>query len=340
MKTVTRALVTLSAIAAATLTTSVSDALEVWLRAGTFVTVMPDGQQVTMWGYATDPDKDFSTVEPNLVYQSPGPPVQVPAGDTTLTIHLFNGLGVPTSLMIPGQVTAMQPVFVDGGSVYQGSRPAGNYTARVRSLTAEAAIGSARDYSWANLKPGTYLYQSATHQAVQIQMGLFGAMTHDAAAGEAYPGATYQTEVVVVYSEIDPLLHAAVASGTYGVAPTSTIDYQPKYYLVNGAPYSNASADAATAPAGQTTLLRLLNAGLQTHVPMLQGLRMNLIAEDGNPYAYSRPQTSAILPAGKTLDALVQPAAAGRYALFDRRLFMHNAGISPGGLLQFLAVGN
>ena len=38
--------------------------------------------------------------------------------------------------------------------------------------------------------PGTYLYQSGSHPAVQVQMGLYGGVTSDAAAGEVYSGVT------------------------------------------------------------------------------------------------------------------------------------------------------
>jgi FtsP/CotA-like multicopper oxidase with cupredoxin domain len=55
---------------------------------------------------------------------------------------------------------------------------------RVVSMTAETPPGGTQEYLFTGLKPGTFLYESGTHQAVQVQMGLYGAMTKDAAAGE------------------------------------------------------------------------------------------------------------------------------------------------------------
>ena len=90
----------------------------------------------------------------------------------------------------------------------------------------------------------------------------------------------------------------------------------------------------ATLTAGQPTLLRFLNAGLQTHVPVINGMSMRLIAEDGNPYPWPtnpREQYSVMLPAAKTIDAIIVPqAVAGevttRYPIYDRRMGLSNDG--------------
>ena len=46
----------------------------------------------------------------------------------------------------------------------------------------------------------------------------------------------------MLFSEVDPMLHNAVATGNYGPgqAVTSTMDYDPKYFLLNGEPYYDA----------------------------------------------------------------------------------------------------
>lgn len=272
-----------------------------------FNKVMPDGP-VPMWGYALD-------VGAGSVPTVPGPPLVVPPGDSSLTINLRNALtgpgAEPVSIVIPGQLATMSPVkFTDSKN-----------RQRVRSFTAETAPGGGtQSYTWNNLKPGTYLYHSGTHPQVQVQMGLYGAMTHDAVAGLAYAGVPYHNEVTLLFSEVDPVLHAAVANGQYGpgLAVTSTIDYAPKYFLINGEDLSDAPLAAGSA--GQTTLLRLLNAGLQSRSPMLQGHYMRLVAEDGNPYPYAREQYSAFLPALKAVDAVITPAEAATYPIYDRRL--------------------
>jgi FtsP/CotA-like multicopper oxidase with cupredoxin domain len=294
-----------------------------------FNKTMPDGTSVPMWGFALD-GTSCPAVPPDTCPASvPGPALVVEPGDTSLTINLRNALtgpgAEPVSIVIPGQLATMSPVkFTDS----QGRQ-------RVRSFTAEAVVGGSQSYTWNNLKPGTYLYHSGTHPQVQVQMGLYGAMTHDAVTGLAYPGVPYHSEAPpLVFSEVDPVLHAAVAAGRYGQAvpapipagltaadyPSSTIDYAPKYFLINGQDLSDASLALAAGSAGQTTLLRLLNAGLQSRSPVLQGHYMRLVAEDGNPYPYAREQYSVFLPALKTVDAVITPAEAATYPIYDRRL--------------------
>lgn len=297
------------------------------LKAGTTTKTMPDGAVVTMWGFALGTDSGGTVTYGDVTV--PGPTLTVPPGDTTLTINLTNDLPAPISLVIPGQVAAMTPTFSGG---------------RVMSFTHEAAAaGGTATYTWTSLKPGTFLYESGTNPAVQVQMGLYGAVKKDAAAGEAYPGRPYDNEVMLLFSEIDPMLHTHVANGTYGTPPptgiTSTIEYAPKYFLVNGAPFSASSLPLPAGDAGQRLLIRSLNAGLQTHVPVLLGGYMRLVAEDGNPYSYAREDYSINLPAGKTADALFTPSAPGTYPLFDRRLNVTNAGAYPGGMIARLSVG-
>ncbi|HEY9050270.1 MAG TPA: Ig-like domain-containing protein [Gammaproteobacteria bacterium] len=311
---------------------SMASAQEYWLCSGATTQVMPDtGEVITLWGFASDDDNDLSNGCGNPV-QVPGPSLQVPPEDPSLIVHLRNDLDDAVSIVIPGQNTSMTPVmFTDG----QGRQ-------RVRSFTHEtdpyATSSTTGLYTWSNVEPGTYLYQSGTHPAVQIQMGLYGSMVKNAAAGMAYPGIAYDNEVMLLYSEIDPALHTAVVDGSYGTpAYPSTVHYQPRYFLINGQAYTSASAALANLVLGETTLIRMLNAGLQSHVPTLQ-THINLIAEDGNPYAYGKNQYSILLPAGKTMDALFTPVNEGRYSIHDSRLFLTNANVTGGGMLAFLDV--
>lgn len=298
------------------------------LCTGTTTKTMPDNTVITMWGFGED---TTGTGVCNATV--PGPQLTVPAGDNMLTINLRNTLSDPVSIVISGQALPednagpKKPVtFTDGQS-----------RLRVHSFTHETTTTGV--YIWNNLKPGTYLYSSGTHPAVQVQMGLYGAVTHDAATGEAYAGISYDSEVPLLYSEIDPALHAAVAGGSYGTASyPSTVNYAPKYFLVNGAPFEPGDAPLPAGTAGGNTLLRFLNAGLEDHAMVLQGQHMTLVAEDGNAYPWTRKQYSVFLAAGKTKDAIFTPAANGSYPVYDRRLRLTNAPGAPGGLQATLAV--
>lgn len=290
-----------------------------------------------MWGYGLDNGTCVPTV--------PGPRLTVPSGDTGLTVSLRNTLSQPVSIMIPGLGSSETPeFFIDA----KGRR-------RAKSMVHETAPGTTSAYSF-NVAPGTYLYQSGTHPAVQVQMGLYGPATSDVAAGQAYTGVPYDNEIVLLYSEIDADMHDAIAGApsdnpatpvdetvpTYGTAsgPGSTINYRPRYFLVNGDPFTNGAADISAGGAGDRNLVRFLNAGLQNHSPVVVGEHLSLVAEYGKPYRYARKQYSLLLSAGQTRDALFTASNNGRFALFDRQLNLtNNAQAGDGGLMSILAVG-
>jgi FtsP/CotA-like multicopper oxidase with cupredoxin domain len=284
-----------------------------------------------------------------------------------------------------------------GAPTATGSRPAaGNaanqndpaYSYRVRSFDTETPPDNTTQttYTWAaaNVNEGTYLYQSGTHPSVQVQMGLYGPLIVYPGSGQLFgaPGTAYaapatpggnaaraaiqyDTEAVILFSEIDPALHDAVTTGHYGANPstvnvqanwmTSTANYTPRYFLVNGAPFSANSPVIPAGTFGKTVLLRFLNAGLTTKVPTIQDTYnlitpqpyMTIIAEDGYPVPWLKQQYSLLLTAGKTMDALITTAssvstgaAGANIAIYDRRLNLTNSPLSPGGQFAYLQVGS
>ncbi|HYD31115.1 MAG TPA: Ig-like domain-containing protein [Azospirillaceae bacterium] len=327
----------------------------VHLVARPFEMALP-GATVPMWGFALDADGDLAT-QGTEVPTVPGPMITVPADATSLEIRLRNDLTEPVSLLVPGQLAPLTPTWVDGNGavVATGSRPAADFTSRIRSMTAEAAPnGGLATYTWSNLKPGSFLYHSGTLPHKQVPMGLYGAVKKDSGAKEVYPGLVYQSEAVLLFSEIDPVFNKAVTDGTYGTtAYPSAIRYQPAWFLINGQPFPgaqplvNPGEDPPRGLAdGEAVLLRLLNAGLRSHEPMLLGGRMELLAEDGQPYPYRRDQYAMILPAGRTVDALFTPDGTGKYPVVDRGLKLVTGGSAfadgktqPGGMLAYLDVG-
>ena len=330
---------------------------------------MPDGSAVPTWGYSTN-DPVTGCGAPEM----PGPRLE--STDGTLTINLTNNLPEPTSIVIAG---LPMPTSMGPGPTWKndltGARTSPDQ--RVRSFGAEATAGGGTEsYSWTGLRPGTFVYHSGTHPQKQVYMGLYGAMTHDAAASEAYaavgssPAVSYDNEVVLFYSEIDPVMNESIACEAdpltcpVGIEPyTTSINYHPRWFLVNGEPYVAGMADIATgtggAPlaAGDTVLIRFLSAAGETHVPVLQGMHMTLHAEDGLRYnwqngdtpmaAAPREQYSVMLPPLKTKDATLVAAAEGRYAIYDGNGYMTNpsspedisVGDELGGMLRFLSFG-
>ncbi len=105
------------------------------------------------------------------------------------------------------------------------------------------------------LRPGTYLIESGTHPSIQGPMGLYGILVvtgapSAAGAGTAYPAVgtqpavTYNAEIPLLLSEIDPAQNAAVAAAvnSAGFVETSTQSMQAQLNTVTvsagGAKYS------------------------------------------------------------------------------------------------------
>ena len=307
--------------------------------------LMPDGVSVVpMWGYrvsAAGGDRASALAAP---ITSPGAALVVPPADTTLSVTLHNRLssGAPTSFVVHGLNTAMAPVFADAAGAVcvpgVGATDAIRRACRVRSFTAEAAAnGAPVIYSYANVRPGTYLYQSATQPQIQVQMGLYGMLSKDAAAGVVYPGVPFNNQSRVIFSEVDPGMHAAVDAGTF---TGSTLDYDPKHFrthVYDALTNLPVQADAGGVPhfigTASSHLIRMANAGLQTRVPTLADGIWALLGEDAQPYPYAREQYSAFLPAAKTMEAWL--GTARTTTVFDRRMaFGDSANGVAGQLLQ------
>ncbi|HUO39086.1 MAG TPA: hypothetical protein VMU34_15190, partial [Mycobacterium sp.] len=175
----------------------------------------------------TTVDTNGRPVPPSLTITLTDNLTFTPTGSTTPN-------NIPTSLVIVGQVGGG---LGGGGTSAPGPVPhapqsvtwavAGNDSgaqfnppvqpSRVQSFGSEAAVGKAASLTWSNLAPGTYLLESGTHPSIQGPMGLYGIIVVTAppkagVAGTAYSGVSYDAEVPVLLSEIDPIQNAAVAA--------------------------------------------------------------------------------------------------------------------------------
>ncbi len=327
---------------------------QVNLSAGSTSLTMPDGSMVPMWGYTCGAAVSGSTatcasLNPGASGWSPVI-ITVPSGQD-LTVNLSNGLAfsngnsIPTSLTIVGQVggglgdpgqrttTASPTHNTQNDATWSTVAPAQvpftppTQPKRVQSFGTEVAAGSSATLTWKAPRPGTYLLESGTHPSIQGPMGLYGIVVVTSAAssgssGTAYPGVSYNADLSLLFSEIDPAQNRAVnaAVNTAGFSettvwsglkggcgdPTSPIyntcyppavNYTPLYYLINGVAFNKTNpsasvfpASVSSVPSGGNVLVRLVNAGLRMHVPSIVGSTtgaaansgFSLIAEDGN----------------------------------------------------------
>jgi FtsP/CotA-like multicopper oxidase with cupredoxin domain len=242
---------------------------------------------IPIWGFAL---KGVAANCSGVTATLPGPALNVTQGDT-VTLAITNAL--------PGSHTIS--VEAPGIAFAAGSL--------------DAAPGATVSATFTAGSEGTYLYESSGDAGRQEAMGLYGALVvHSATAGQAY-GSAFDTEQVVVLSELDANLNAS--PDTFDMN-----NWDPTYWLLNG----KASPDTAPigAAAGQRVLLRYANAGMDNNTMTLLGVRERLIARDAYPLANPFSVVSETFASGQTADALVTvPASASsgaKFALYSRQL--------------------
>jgi hypothetical protein len=237
----------------------------------------PDGNSVFMWSYANADAPD------NGHFQSPGP-VLCATQDETVVVNLTNTLPEASSVVFPGQ----QGVTASGGAP--------------GLFTPEAApSGGTVSYTFTASSPGSYLYESGSDIAKQVEMGLYGALVVRPTAGANFaygdPSTSFDPsrEYVLLLADIDPFLHHAVETG-------ATYDFNSRnnrYFTINGRSFpdtiqDNGSALLPNQPYGalvrvqpntaantQPAMIRLINAGVDNHPFHPHGNHTTQIAQDG-----------------------------------------------------------
>jgi len=238
-----------------------------------------DGNSIYNWGYASNDKGNFPGV-----MQYPGPTLIVNQGDT-VTINLTNTLPVPVSIVFPGQQGVTTTV---GDPGLPGL------------ITREAAAnGGTVSYTFTATHAGTYQYHSGTQPAVQVEMGLVGALIvrpsgvadplHQA---YAHPDTAFAREHLFVLTEIDPLIHEQLMFNPLAVVDTS--NYRPVYWFINGRNAPDTMLDVGvpwlpTQPynimprmhPGEKLLMRMVGGGRDLHPFHTHGNNFWVIARDG-----------------------------------------------------------
>ena len=147
-------------------------------------------------------------------------------------------------------------------------------------------------------------------------------------------------------------LSGVMCSDNAGACYPPVVNYDPRYYLVNGKAFDKTNpGNSLLLSVGSTgspvtfsngVLLRLVNAGVRMHVPSVAGLPMSLVAEDGNVLpGLPRTQSEVFLAAGKVYDVMLKPAGtatASAYGLFDRALSLSMDNVRDGGMQAYLSI--
>ncbi|RPI88029.1 MAG: hypothetical protein EHM41_02830 [Chloroflexi bacterium] len=287
------------------------------LFATTGTITLPTGEPVPIWGFT---DVDGAQAE------LPGPVIVANEGET-LHIVFHNTLPEFVSLFFVGQ---------------EGFVP-----------DLEGVLGNSPKHYRINLnKPGTFLYQAGLTEngARQVAMGLYGGLivrpvdpvSQLPVLNQAYPGSeVFQKEALLIYSEIDPDFNND--PGGFNMQ-----DFDPEFWLINGKAYPQ--TEWIGAAAGETVLLRQVNAGLEQRAIGLLGVEQTYIAVDGEPLTYPYKMVSESIGTGQSIDTLVtidaNTVVDTVFPLYETSMHQHNGTqlvpgsnqLAFGGILSFIGV--
>jgi len=241
-----------------------------------------DGQNLLAYGYANGAGE----------MQYPGPTLIVDQGDT-ITITLINQLPA----IAPDAAPNVSIVFPGQENV--SANPAGNPASTAQgNLTLEARPTGSVTYTFVASQPGTYLYHSGTDTALQVEMGLTGALIVRPNVGDplhrayGHEDSRFDREYLFFQTEMDINIHRLVELGARAMVDFST--YRPTLWFFNGrnAPDSMSDNYVAWLPTqpygsmammhpGEKVLLRLVGGGRDFHPFHHHGNNTWLIAKDG-----------------------------------------------------------
>ena len=255
----------------------VAGAIDLYARAD-YVT-SADGASILIWGLTDNATGRAQYPAPTLIFNQ---------GDY-ITINLHNELDVPISLVFPGHDVA-------------GAGSCGPVAAGPLDMTCQVASLSSGTYSFPAEKAGTYMYHSGTDPALQVEMGLVGAIVvrpygFDPMNATAYghPDTAYDREYLFFLTEMDSRIHEAVDFNESLEGTDFLGDYFANYWFINGrtAPDTLAGANVPWLPTqpynilpqmlpGERVLMRVVSAGRDPHPYHHHGNHALIIGRNGN----------------------------------------------------------
>jgi manganese oxidase len=253
-----------------------------------------DGNSLLAWGYSAEPYSNASNDPGRMQY--PGPVLIVCQGDT-VNVTLRNRLSDPVSIVFPGQSN----VSATGGTEGLLTNEVGPFT---------PATPASVTYSFVATHAGTYIYHSGTDSAIQVEMGLVGALivrpqgfvngtyASHTTARRAYGSAAtaYDVEYLFLLTEMDRIAHEQMEEALRNPASPrpNAADLKPTLWFINGrnGPDTMIEADAEWLPLqpynslpqmhpGDRVLMRLIGAGRDLHPFHHHGNNAWIIARDG-----------------------------------------------------------
>ncbi len=287
-----------------------------------------DGATIYMWGFGDD------STSANATMQYPAPTLIVNQGERVRVV-LRNTLPTPVSMMFPGHALQHLASGSQGFLAHEADRGGPTVT-----------------YEFTASHPGTFLYQSGTQPHLHVEMGLVGALivrpvSSGGSAAWAYnhPDTAFEREVLMLLSEVDPVIHQQVETLAKEFAqqnPGSTVAMktfapdtsrrQPQYWFINGRTSpdimaANGLRELPNQPynslprmyPGERLLMRVIGAGADPHPLHHHGNNSWVVGRDGRMLSsvsgaganLARSDYTIRVMPGQTYDAIWSWTGAG-----------------------------
>lgn len=226
----------------------------------------------------------------------PGPTLRVEEGDL-VRVHFTN--------------THHQPHTIHWHGIYADQKYDG-----VPHTSTEVMPGQTYVYEFVAEQAGTFFYHCHVDSYRHLDLGMAGALIIDPKEEK-----TWDHEYTIILddwdSEVDPL----------------SARYRPNhnYFTVNGKPFPH--APTLTLKVGETTRIRLVNAGYYNFAMHAHGPSFTVVATDGRPLDVPYSKDTLDIAPGERYDIEFTPTKAGLYPFHAHNLqYVLNNGFYPGGM--------
>ncbi|RKP44497.1 hypothetical protein D7Z26_26675 [Cohnella endophytica] len=281
---------------------------------------LPDGKSVYVWGYSLANEPGTAAF--------PAPPIEVNEGDT-VEITLTN-IGPKKS----GIKHLAHTIHFHGLDTDQANDGVPHTSQAIQ-------VGESFTYKFTASHAGTYFYHCHVDTVEHLQMGMYGAFVVKAkdGANQAWTGGpAYDKDYVFLLNEIDPVWHQAVEEGK----AYDRTNYRPRYWTINGKAYPDTEEDSAASISGvvgEKVLIRMINAGYQSHSFHMHGYHFQVIASDGRALPEPLTKDTILIGPGERYDLLVTFDQAGSFPFHSHNIVDNtNDGAYPGGLHTMIEV--
>ncbi|WP_239618941.1 multicopper oxidase domain-containing protein [Cohnella mopanensis] len=281
---------------------------------------LPDGKSIYVWGYSLADEPGTAVF--------PAPPIEANEGDA-VEITLTN-IGPKKS----GIKRLAHTIHFHGLDTDQANDGVPHTSQAIQ-------VGESFTYKFTASHAGTYFYHCHVDTVEHLQMGMYGAFVVKAKGGanQAWTGGpVYDKDYVFLLNEIDPVWHQAVEEGK----AYDRTNYQPRYWTINGKAYPDTEEDptaSISGEVGEKVLIRMINAGYQSHSFHMHGYHFQVIASDGRPLPEPLTKDTILIGPGERYDLLVTFDQAGSFPFHSHNIVDNtNDGAYPGGLHTMIDV--